>query len=168
MYPATKPLDNRLIELKVMAKATISRVVGNNTNGPQVILTLSTGEVQFFPISYIQKVLDGAFMSDARPTALVGTEVEYTKMAYAIGDKVVDAKGATVVPNILHKKAGTKLINFTFGEIAGTVNDYDRAKMVANATANAIASIKASFTKPKLVLEEESEASLVLDSSDAI
>lgn len=129
-----------------MANATISKVALVNTaNGPRIALSLSNGDTQWYPLSYIEKLLTANFMTGARPTVLVGTEVSYDKHSYKAGDFSVDNVGKPT--DVKHTKAGTKLINFTFGEIVGNVSEFDKAQMLANAVAAASVKVAGLFAR---------------------
>ena len=142
-----------------MANATITKVsLANTANGPRIAITLSTGDVQWYPVSYIQKVLEANFMGGARPTVLVGTSVSYTKVQYKAGDFSVDNAGNATT--IKHTKSGSKLVKFEFGDIAGTMSAYDTALLQANAVAAATVRAQSAFTKAKAAtasVEEEEE-----------
>lgn len=146
-----------------MANATISKVsLAQTANGPRIVLTLSSGDVQWYPTTYISKLLEANFLGGMRPTVLVGTPVTYTKVNYKAGDFSVDNDGNAT--KIKHEKSGSKLIKFEFGEIVGNVSEVDKAKMNAEAMAAASVKVAGAFAKAKAVAasadEEEEEEEL--------
>ena len=143
-----------------MAQATISKVaLANTANGPRIVITMSNGDTQWYPQSYISKLLEANFMGGSRPTVLIGTTVTYNKVQYKAGDFSVDNDGNPTT--IKHTKDGSKLIKFEFGEIAGNVSEFDKAQMLANAVAQASVKAQSAFSKAKAVAasadEEEEE-----------
>ena len=143
-----------------MAQATISKVsLAQTSNGPRIVLTLSDGNVQWYPTTYISKLLEANFLGGMRPTVLVGTPVSFTKVNYKKGDFSVDNAG--VATNVKHEKDGSKLIKFEFGEIVGNVSKVDEAHIMANAMAAASVKAQSAFSKAKAVAasadEEEEE-----------
>ena len=144
--------------------ATITKVsLANTANGPRIVITMNTGDTQWYPKSYIDKLLIANFMEGARPTTLVGTEVSYKKVTYKEGDFSVDNAGKPTT--IKHTKDGSKLINFEFGDIAGKVSEYDKAVISANAVANAMV-LKGAFSAPKPVAVAQEE--VVADGEETI
>lgn len=129
-----------------MAKATISGV--RLTKDSQVVLSLSNGKSKFYPLGYIKSLLIGNFLEEARPTILIGATVTYTEHPFKVGDKCVDDKGVVSLTAV-HKTEGVKLINFEFNmdTVGSTISEYDKARMNANAVANAMVKVQGSFAK---------------------
>ena len=149
-------------------KAQVSKVVRNPKNKDGAIVTLNNGQVLWLQISYITKVLEGAFMDDCRPTALQGSNLSYEMKAYAVGDLVFDSKGAVASGQTTKfTTAGSRPVNLNIEEVGGFINEFDKARMQAKALADAsvrVATMFASKAKPTLQVEEaavEEETSAV-------
>ena len=152
-------------------KATIVRVARNPKNAQGCILTYSNGQADFVGLTYVQKVLEGAFLDGMRPTALIGTEVSYDLHSYKAGDQAVDDKGKPVVnaagQPILMTTEGKKVINRTFGEVEGRVTEFDKAQMNANALAKFAAAQTAQYgAKPARIAAPAQESEPVLQAAD--
>jgi len=144
-----------------MAKATVSRVTRNPNNKQGCIVTLSNGETLWLQTSYITSVLEGSFIDDARPTALVGSEVEYKTTNVKAGDLVLDKNGE-VAKGTTTKYTKERPVHHSirFGEVVGHVTDYDKAKMQADAFAKASVRAASIFTAAKAkanVAEDDEE-----------
>lgn len=141
-------------------KAQVSKVVRNPKNKDGAIVTLNNGQVLWLQISYITKVLEGAFMDDCRPTALIGSNLSYEMKAHAVGDLVFDAKGNVAVGQTTkYTTAGERPINLIIEEVGGFINDFDKAKMQADAVAKLYKTVGAAFgAKPKAQIEQPVDA----------
>lgn len=141
-----------------MANATVSRVVRNPKNKDGAIVTLSNGQVLWLQLSYITKVLEGAFMDDCRPTALVGTEVSYEMKSYAVGDLVFDKNGVVKDgETVKFTTEGSRPIKIQIGDVAGHITEFDKAKMNANAIASLYKSVGAAFGVKKAAVTTKEE-----------
>lgn len=125
-------------------KASVTKVQRNPKNKEGAIVTLSNGQVLWLQISYITKVLEGAFMDDCRPTALQGSTLTYEMKKHEVGDLVFDAKGNVKAgETVKYSTAGERPINLNVEEVGGFINEYDKAQMNANAVAKL--SLKGAF-----------------------
>lgn len=143
-----------------MAKftANITKVQRNPKNQSQAIVTTSAGHTLWLDNGFIQKVLQGAYMDDCRPTALIDTEISYEMKAHAVGELVFDSKGQVKEgETTTYKTASERPINLTFGDITGHITEFDKAKMNANAIANLYKSVGAAFgvKKAAVAIKEE-------------
>ena len=139
-----------------MAKATVIRVTRNPNNKQGCIVSLSNGETIWLQTSYIQSVLESNFIDDARPTALIGSEVEYKTSTVNKGDLVLDKNGV-VAPGTTTKygeraDSGTfpKQVKHSirFDAVVGHITEYDKAKMNADSMAKFQANVVAAFGMP--------------------
>lgn len=160
-----------------MAKtATVTRVSRNPNNKLGCIVSLSNGDTLWLQTSYVLTVLASNFIDDVRPTALIGSEVSYDMKSYAAEDLVFDRKGQVAAgETVKFSKAGSRPVNILFAEVEGHIGEYDKAKMLSTAVANAMVKTAGAFAPIKRVAaiaeaatEPETAAVLADDAEESI
>lgn len=153
-----------------MAKsANVTRVSRNPNNKQGSIVVLDNGDTLWLQTSYIQSVLESNYIDDARPTALIGSEVSYEMKAYKAGDLVFDKNGVVAAGETTKfSTTSARPIKIRFGDISGHTTDYDKALMLSKAVANAMVKNAGAFApKPKTIAEPATSAELVVEGVDA-
>ena len=137
----------------VMVKtATVTRVSRNPNNKLGCIVSLSNKDTLWLQTSYVQSVLASNFIDDVRPTALIGSEVSYDMKSYVVGDLVFDRKGQVAAgETVKFSKAGSRPVNILFAEVEGHIGEYDKARMLSTAVANAMVKSAGAFAPIKRI-----------------
>lgn len=143
----------------IMLKASIVKVTRNPKNREGCIVVLSNDEVLWLQTSYITSVLAANFIDDVRPTAIVGTSVSYDNKSYAVGDFVFDRKGLVKTgETVKFTTAGKRPINLIFDEVEGKITEFDKARMLSSAVANAMVRSAGAFAPVKRIAAEPADA----------
>lgn len=158
-----------------MAKtATVTRVSRNPNNKQGCIVSLSNNDTLWLQTSYVQSVLASNFIDDVRPTALIGGQVSYEMKSYKAGDLVFDKNGVVAAGETTKfSTASARPIKILFSEVDGHITDFDKARMLSTAVANAMVKNAGAFAPVKRVataepaVEAETTAELVVEGADA-
>lgn len=143
-----------------MPKGTVTRITRNPNNKLGCIVSLDNNDTLWLQTTYVKSVLESNFIDDARPTALIGSEVEYKVSKVKKDDFVLDKNGLVAVgTTIQYGKDQNVTHSIRFDSVEGHVTAFDKAKMQADAFAKA--SVKAasifSLAKPKQIEQVANE-----------